>query len=189
MEITSSEARDALAIIDTMVRKTQHAVSSSGAPAILIIWGSVWLVGYLANHFLQDKTIGYVWLGLDLIGIVLSVWVGLRVRRNIRGSSAGILKTRLVWFWLLLFAYCVANILVNWPVDGKQLAMSIIFFVMLGWLALSLLLSFFPVWWGLAITLLALIGYFLLPEIFYIWMAILGGGGMIALGIYIRMRW
>jgi hypothetical protein len=29
----------------------------------------------------------------------------------------------------------------------------------------------------------------LLPGIFYLWMAILGGGGMIALGLYIRARW
>jgi len=54
---------------------------------------------------------------------------------------------------------------------------------------MSLLLSFTSVWWGLAITALALIGYFLLPGIFYLWMAVLGGGGMIALGLYIRNRW
>jgi hypothetical protein len=34
-----------------------------------------------------------------------------------------------------------------------------------------------------------LIGYFLLPGIFYLWMAVLGGGGMIALGLHIRSRW
>jgi len=58
-----------------------------------------------------------------------------------------------------------------------------------GWVAMGLLLSFVSVWWGLALTVLALIGYFLLPDIFYLWMAILGGGGMIALGLYIRLRW
>ncbi len=42
---------------------------------------------------------------------------------------------------------------------------------------------------GLVITALALIGYFFLPDIFYLWMAFLGGGGMIALGVYIRNRW
>jgi hypothetical protein len=39
------------------------------------------------------------------------------------------------------------------------------------------------------ITALALVGYFLLPGIFNLWMAILGGGGMIVLGLYIRSRW
>ncbi len=67
--------------------------------------------------------------------------------------------------------------------------MYIIMFVMTGWAAMSLLLSFAPVWPGLIIMALALIGYFLLPGIFYLWMAVLGGGGMIALGLYIRSRW
>jgi hypothetical protein len=56
-------------------------------------------------------------------------------------------------------------------------------------MAMGLLLSFASIWWGLALTALALIGYFLLPGIFYLWMAILGGGGMIVLGLYIRSRW
>jgi len=54
---------------------------------------------------------------------------------------------------------------------------------------MSLLLSFASVWWGLIITALALIGYFWLADFFYLWMAALGGGGMIALGFYIRNRW
>jgi hypothetical protein len=96
---------------------------------------------------------------------------------------------RIAFFWLLLFFYCVAAVGIVWPADGKQLAMFIILFVGVGWMAMGLLLSFASIWWGLALTALALIGYFLLPGIFYLWMAILGGGGMIALGLYIRSRW
>jgi hypothetical protein len=69
------------------------------------------------------------------------------------------------------------------------MAMFIILFVTVGWVAMGLLLSFASIWWGLAITVLALVGYFLLPGIFYLLMGILGGGGMIVLGLYIRMRW
>jgi hypothetical protein len=67
--------------------------------------------------------------------------------------------------------------------------MFIILFIMLGQLAMGLLLSFSAVWWALPITALALIGYFLLPGIFYLWMGVLGGGGMIVLALYIRARW
>ena len=89
----------------------------------------------------------------------------------------------------MLFFYCFAAVAIAAPVDGKQLAMYIILFVTVGWIAMGLLLSFASAWWGLALLALSLIGYFLLPGIFYIWMAILGGGGMIALGIYVRNRW
>jgi hypothetical protein len=67
--------------------------------------------------------------------------------------------------------------------------MLVIIFTMIGQSAMGLLLSFSSTWWALPITALALAGYFLLPGLFYLWMGILGGGAMIALGLYIRMRW
>ena len=109
--------------------------------------------------------------------------------RNIRSPAGLSSAKRIAWFWLLLFLYCFSLILVAKPVDGKQMAMIIIIFVMIGWVAMAMLLSAASVWWGLAITLLALIGYFALPGIFYLWMAVLGGGGMVALGFYIRKKW
>jgi hypothetical protein len=109
--------------------------------------------------------------------------------RGVRRSSPTTSGKRIAAFWLLLIFYCIAAVAVSWPADGKQLAMYIILFVMVGWIAMGLLLSFASVWPGLAITALALIGFFFLPGIFYLWMAILGGCGMIALGLYIRSRW
>jgi hypothetical protein len=189
MNISPTEAEEALAAIQTMVRKTRRVISSSGAYNFLIVWGFVWLFGFTASHFTPNKTAGYIWLGLDILGGVLSAVIGIRMNRNIRSPSAVASGKRIAWFWLLLFFYCIATIGVAWPVDGMELAMFIIFFVMVGWMAMGLLLSFASIWWGLVITALALIGYFFLPDIFYLWMAILGGGGMIALGIYIRNRW
>jgi hypothetical protein len=39
------------------------------------------------------------------------------------------------------------------------------------------------------VAALALIGYYFIPDYYYLWIAILGGGGMILLGLYIRYRW
>lgn len=189
MNVSPTEAQEALAAIETMVRKTKRAISSSGAYAFLIIWGVIWLLGFLSSHFIQPEIAGYIWMVLDIIGGLLSAIVGARMNQNIRSPSAVASGKRIGWFWLLLFLYCIAAIGVTWPIDGKKIAMFIILFVMVGWIAMGLLLSFTSTWLGLAITALALIGYFLLPDIFYLWMAILGGGGMIALGIYIRKRW
>ncbi|MGD8753770.1 MAG: hypothetical protein PVG14_20235 [Anaerolineales bacterium] len=46
MSISHTEAEEALAAIQIMVRKTRRAVSSSGAYNFLIIWGFVWLFGF-----------------------------------------------------------------------------------------------------------------------------------------------
>jgi hypothetical protein len=67
--------------------------------------------------------------------------------------------------------------------------MLVILFTMIGQLSMGLLLSFSSVWWALPITALAIIGYYFLPDFFYLWMGILVGGGMIAYGMYIRLRW
>jgi hypothetical protein len=189
MDITPKEAEEALVAIQEIMRKTRRLISSSGAYNFLILWGIIWLIGFLNSQFLPDKTAGYVWVGLDILGGIISAVIGARLNRGLRTSNTTTSGRRIAFFWLLLFLFCVAAIGIVWPVDGKQFAMFIILFVTIGWIAMGLLLSFASVWWGLGLVSLSMIGYFLLPGIFYLWMAILGGGGMIALGIYVRNRW
>jgi hypothetical protein len=189
MNVSPSEAEEALVAIQAMMKKTRRVISSSGAYVFLIIWGIIWLLGFLGSQFLSPAITGYAWAVLDTLGGILSAVFGIRMGRGVRSASPGISGKRIGIFWFLLFLYVVAAIGVAWPADGKQIAMFIILFVMVGWIAMDLLLSFASIWPGLVITALALIGYFLLPGIFYLWMAVLGGGGMIALGLYIRSRW
>jgi hypothetical protein len=75
------------------------------------------------------------------------------------------------------------------PSDGKQATLFVILFIMLGQMAMGMLLSFSFTWWAVPVAALALVGYFLLPDYFYLWTGLLGGGGMIVLGLYIRLRW
>jgi hypothetical protein len=189
MNISSSEAEEALAAIRAIMQKTRRAISASGAYIFLIVWGIIWLLGFLNSQFLPNQIAWYIWMGLSILGGILSAIIGIRMNQGVRSSAPTSSGKRIAIFWLLLFFHCIAAIAVAWPTDGKQLAMFIILFVMVGWIAMGLLLSFISAWWGLALTVLALIGYFLLPDFFYLCMAILGGGGMIALGIYIRSRW
>ncbi len=189
MNISPTEAEEALAAIQSMARKTQRSISNSGAYAFLIVWGFVWLFGFLNSHFMPSETAGNIWMGLDILGGVVSAVIGARLNRSVRSPSADASGKRIAWFWLILFIYCMAATAVAWPVDGKKLAMFIILFVIVGWMAMGLLLSFASIWLGLVITALALVSYFFLPDYFYLLMAFLGGGGMIALGFYIRKRW
>ncbi|MGB8214513.1 MAG: hypothetical protein WCE68_13225 [Anaerolineales bacterium] len=189
MDVSPSEAEEALAAIQTMMKKTRRIISSSGTYLFLIVWGVVWLLGFLGSQFLRADVVRYTWMGLDTLGGILSVIIGIRMGRSVRNSSPEISGKRIGFFWLLVFFYCIAAAAISWPADGKQIAMYIVLFVMLGWAAVGMLLSLTSVWPGLILTVLALIGYFLLPGIFYVWMAVLGGGGMIALGLYIRSRW
>ena len=189
MNISPTEAEEALAAIQTMAQKTRKSIASGGAYITLIVTGVVWLIGFLCTQFLPVGIVGYIWGGLSLLGTIAGIILGSRVGKRVRSPATVPMVRRVGLFWLLLVFFALSVIAVARPADGKQATMLVILFLMLGQMAMGLLFSFSYVWWTLPITALALVGYFLLPGIFYLWMAILGGGGMIALGLYIRFRW
>jgi hypothetical protein len=189
MNLSSNEAQEALAAIQGTMRKTRRSLATGGAHIVLIITGAIWLVGFLATQFLSGAIVAYIWIAMSLLGSVLSALLGRRMGSRVRGPSTSAYAKRVGVFWLLLVFYGIAAIAVARPTDGKQLTMLIILFILVGQLAMGLLFSFSSSWWALPVTALALAGYFLLPGIFYLWMGVLCGGGMIALGLYIRLRW
>jgi hypothetical protein len=189
MNISPTEAEEALAAIQTMMQKTRHSIASSGAYIFLVITGIIWLVGFLSTQFLTGKIVAYIWTGMSVVGSTVAILLGSRMGKRVRNPSVNASARRAIIFWVLLVLYGIAAIAIARPTDGKQVTMFIILFTMVGQSAMGLLLSFSSTWWALPITALALVGYFLLPGFFYLWMGILGGGGMIVLGIYIRYRW
>jgi hypothetical protein len=184
MNVSPSEAEEALAAIQSMAQKTRRSIASSGAYITLIATGIVWLIG-----FMRGAIVVYIWVGMSILGSILGIVLGVRMGKRVRSPATIPMKRRVGLFWLLLVLYGIAVIAITQPTDGKQVTMPVILFVLLGQMAMGLLFSFSSVWWALPITALALVGYFLLPGIFYLWMSLLGGGGMIALGLYIRSRW
>jgi len=189
MNVSPTEAEEALAAIQSMMQKTRHSIADSGAHVSLIVTGAVWLIGFICNQFLQGEVLVYIWITLSVLGGAVASILGIRRSKHIRSPASGATAKRIGLIWLLLAVYCVAAIAVAWPLDGKQLTVFIILFHLVGWLVMGLLLSILSVWPGLIIIALVLTGYFLLPGIFYLWMAVLVGGGLIALGLYIRSRW
>jgi len=188
LDINPNEAQESLQAIQQMMKKTKHMISSSGAYRFLFLWGAIWLVGFLASQFIQSALAGYIWACLNVIGGLTSAFIGIRMGRVVRNES-GPSGIRIGAFWWALMLLCALSILVVWPIDWKQFSMLIILFVMAGWIAMALLFKAVSVWLGIAIIALAFVGYYLLPDFFFLWMAILGGGGMIAAGFYVRSRW
>ncbi len=189
MEISPDEARQALADIERISEKTRRSIADSGTHIYLLLTGFVWMAGYLGNQFLPVTVIPYVWAGAAVIASVAGVILGIQAGRRVRRPSAGPLTRRAFIFWVILAGFCVATLSVAQPLDGMQITMIIILFIMLGQLSMGMITSYSTVWWAIPIAILALIGYFLLPGIFYLGMGLLVGGGMIALGLIIRFRW
>jgi len=189
MNITPSEAKETLAAIQEMERKTRHSIASEPTSIVLIITGIVWMIGFTCNQFLPQEVIGYIWVTLSILGTVVGNIIGFHKGKRIQSPLTIPTAKRIGIFWLLLTLYSIAAIIIARPTDGKQATMLIILFMMLGQASMGLIVSFSETWWPLPITVLALIGYYLAPDFFYLWIAILGGGGMIALGLQIRTKW
>lgn len=189
MDISPDEAEEALADIQKISQKTRRSIASSGVHISLIATGIVWLGGFMSTQFLTGDILIYIWIGLSLLGSISGTLLGMRSGKRVRSPSTAATAKRIGLIWLLLAIYCAAAIAVAWPMEGKQITTTVILFVLISWLVMGSLLSITSIWPGLIIIALVLAGYFLLPAIFYLWIAILGGGGMIILGLYIRSRW
>jgi hypothetical protein len=189
MNISPNEAEEALAAIQTMAQKTRHSIAGGGASISLIITGIVWLVGFTATQFLIGPIVVLIWIGISILGSALATILGIQAGRRVRSASSAVTGKRIALFWVFLVLFAIAALAVARPTDGKQLTMLIILFGMIGQMGMGLLLSFSATWWTVPVVALALAGYFLVSAWFYLWMALLGGGVMIVLGLYIRSRW
>lgn len=189
MNVSPTEAEEALTAIQTMTQKTRHSIASGSAYISLIITGMVWLIGFTATQFLTPPLIVWIWIITSVVGSALATFMGIRAGKRVHITSSAVTGKRIFTFWALLTLFAVAIIAVAHPTDGKQITLLIILFAMIGQMGMGLLLSFSATWWTVPVAAVALIGYFIVPGWFYLWMGLLGGGVMIALGLYIRYRW
>jgi hypothetical protein len=189
MNISPDEAEEELAVIRSIVKKTRHMLASDGTYIFLIVTGLIWLTGFMCTQILSCEIVTYILIGLCILGSSLATILNIRNSKHIHSLSASATAKRIGLVWLLLAVFCIAAIAVAWPVVGKQLTVFIVLFVMIGYLAMGLMLSYNSMWPGFIIIALTLIGYFLVSDFFYLWISLLGGGGMIILGLYIHYRW
>lgn len=189
MQVNAHEAEEALASVDATMQKVRRAVVDGGTHYFFILWGIIWLFGFLGSHFFNERTAGFAWMVLTILGSTSSAVIGVVQGRRVRKANASTTSRRIGLFWLTLFAYCSLVVWIARPLDGKQSAMLIVIFAMLGWIAMGFLLSQSIIKFALLLTAVAFAGYYLLPNYFYLWMALLGGGTMIGCGLYIHFRW
>lgn len=189
MNITPSEAEQALAAIQNMAQRTRRSIASSGAYISLIVTGATWLTGFVCTQFLTGPILLYLWIGLSVIGSSLASVLGRRASAHIHNPLAGATARQIMLAWLALLACCLALLVIAWPLEARQLTALIILFVLTGWMVTGQMLSFTSILPGLSLIALVLGCYFFLPGFFYFGMGILVGGGMIVFGIIIRARW
>ncbi len=185
MNVSPDEAREALAAVDGVRRRTRAAIRLGGGGQIMMVWGAVWFFGYLASQFLEGRAVGLAWGVLDLAGLAGTALVVGWVSRRVHDPMGW----RIGLFWLLLFAYAAVWLALARPADGSLIGLLIATMAMFGYVVMGLWIDLRFLWVGLAVTALALAGYLLTPAWFGLWMAFLGGGVLFGSGLYVLRGW
>lgn len=182
------EARQALEIVNQAMAQTRRAISRSGTGYFFLIWGFVWLAGFLGSELLASALAGYLWLALDVFGIVSSVIVGLRLGRRVRSPEGRRSGLRSLALWLLLIVYGALLYWVAEPPAGRAVVF-ISLFVAFGYVVAGLSISVPLFLTGLGITVLTLLAWVFSPAYLGLSLAVVGGGGMIVVGLMMLRAW
>lgn len=180
-----SQASESLAIIEQAGNATRRAMARAGAGYQFIIWGLVWLFGYLGMQLLEKEASGYLWLALDSFGVVASAYAIIRLSRRVRSPGAW----KFGVFWLLLLAFGGLMMWVVWPLESEAYVLFVTLLISMGYALFGLWSSTPLLIAGIAIAILAILGWQFLPAYLGYWLAVTGGGGLIGAGLYILRAW
>lgn len=206
MESFEKDARESLKEIDSVARKARRVAEYVGTDVVLIAWGIVWMLGYLGTQFIPMMVRPALY---PQLGLIIGSWWGLLIicgtifsittyswhhpTRSADGRKLGLLWP-IVFGYLYLMGYLVSPFI---RVSGN--AANSMFYRHFGailgiipmmiYVIMGLWLDSFLIWVGLAITALIVLGLLVAGSFFWIWMAFVAGGGLIATGVYIRRKW
>jgi len=201
MEISKQQAQDSLNQIENVAMQT---IAASLAGPILIIWGTIWFVAYLGtylgylfkwqeyhlqigNRISASFFIAFlVWPILIVIGVAASWFISTRKAptRNVHNKRFGLT-------WLILFVYSNVWLVLLTPWNEYQISAFAAYLPMFAYIIMGLWMDRFLLWLGVVVTLLIIAGFFLFHfhPLFWLWMAVLGGGTLAGTGFYIQIRW
>ena len=202
MSISPEEAQGALTSVQQTQDRTKQTLSRSAVYEIL--WGAVWVVGFLISQFLpssSESALAWIWAGLGTVGGVISLGIGFASSRQVSvGKTSGnwfdSSQARFgLFFWALviyggvLFALD-APLLLHTQHFGAPVSLWWVVTFMFGYLAMGLWFRLPPlIGVGVAVIVIALLSYYLLPEYYYLVMALFGGGTLIGHGLSWLRPW
>ena len=183
MNISPTEAADALRDIAASADRAREFKGYRMAAPYFFLWGTIWIIGYgvsgLAPHYAN------LWAPLSVIGMVVSAVIGWRHRRNmVTGAAYG----KRMWLSFATFAIFITATYAILPphslnqmnafpalLTGTAYALSGV------WSGRARLLIL-----GAVVVAATMGGYFFLAPYFAFWMAVVGGGGLILTGFWMR---
>jgi hypothetical protein len=182
MPLSPTEAADTLRDISKTEQRSSTAYGYRTAAPHLILWGVVWAIGYgtTAAKLRWDP----LWPLLVLSGSLGSFWIGWRMSRG-RPKKAFDWRFGATFAAIVLFISAVFVVMP--PRTDAQIGA---FFPIL----VAFYYALIGIWTrgarmliaGALLAILTLIGFLYLQNQFALWMTVVGGGGLILGGLWLR---
>jgi hypothetical protein len=184
MHITPEEAQAALNDIQDASTKARSVVNMWAY--YMLLWGVVWTIGFLATQF-KPQLVTWIWIVMIAIGMVGSAIIGIIQggrTRPVPGSHAAFIGSRLGIFFGVLYGFAILWLII-FPLTPMQIGMLWITVVMFGSIiAGSWIHEPLSIVVGVGITFMSIVGYYLLPQYFWIWVAVFAGLPLVGISIY-----
>jgi len=182
MTLEPDDAAHSLSEIAAVERRTRQTLAYGRSSAAIILWGVLLVFGYTFGFAFPDLE-RKAWFAVIAMGFAGCTFLGSR-----RSSRAGRSPwdQPILFGQLVLYAYGWMFVTILWPLAPRQLNAFWPNVFMLGFALAGLWLGRAFLLLGLSVTALTLVGYFWSGPWFGLWMAVVGGGGLIAGGLWLR---
>ncbi|HUR58452.1 MAG TPA: hypothetical protein VM029_12120 [Opitutaceae bacterium] len=185
LQLSPQEAAAALADVADARAAMRQAIRAHRGHLHLWIWGAAWIAMPLSAHVWGDHVAVY-FSAICLVAGVLSGITGFTQSRQLRMPAnvrfLGIIATLVVFAALFPFV-------LRAPPDVRTIYAYMSLVAMQAYVIAGLWTDSYLLWLGILVTALILAGVILFPAIFWLWMAIFGGGTLVASGFYVRHCW
>ncbi len=179
------QASDDLRAIREIMERTRRALGGHGG-WFMVLWGVIWVLGFTATHiFLRqgmERAVNFTWGGLNGVGVAISIGLGVHAQRHQRYRS--ILWRAILLWWLALAVFDVLIIWLFGLTEGQKIALLILLTIALSYFLFGLFTHWAISAIGTFLAVLSIVAALLFPSYFDLAVGILGGGVLIASGVW-----
>lgn len=189
MNVTREEAAEALQTIGRAGEKIGQLKGYHHAAPHLIAWGLVWVVANTVTD-LAPQYANLAWMTTIPLAVICNFVFGYLTTRAVK--RAGSTETqarfsgRFVLLGLVFFVFFVSLFTIMKPENDKDVSAVISMFFPFVYMGAGLWLGWRLFAIGAVTVALIMGGYLWLPEHFFLWMGLAGGGALIAGGLWLR---